>query len=664
MILGHIVVAAEGFGQLIKDIEYHFLCSAENRVRLVFFTTRKYGIWSNVVTMRRGEFEEGLVSGKIHVEGRCGYPYWLSDKKTIPYLESARVKKGKETILEKINRRYSCIAKLVENYRDVLSSDSPDDVINKHAAQNTPRQNSSRLRTWFYSYLVFGRDITVLRPQTKNIGRWDRCAYQGKKKLGGVSREGKHAGYNVNEDMKEKIQAGFIRHNSIKLTWSQVYTKVLTATFKCEIRTSSANRRFVIQPSGDPFPSYNQFLYWVRKLNNRDLLQESRIGKHALRSRSGSKGSFSQRLSNVYEKVEFDGYYINERLQGIVEGGSVESFCVVTAVCALSGAILGIGFSERKETQEAYNMALFSMAIRKSVYGQLIGLDIKDDEWPCIGLPPDFITDRGPGSSLRPEDNINWLTSLELTPSYSGQSKATVESSHRRNKKIPGPPRYHQSNLNFIEMVKREVLRAMLSNATSDASMRMTNEMLLEGFMPTPANIYNFYNQRGRTNAVEVPFEDIVPLFLTPHAVKVDREAVWFRELRYSCREFRDLGVFDRAARGGSFELSAYVMTMCVRYIWVELDGTIYKLRFEATVRQDVDASYISLDEALKLEDLKKAGKWVLSEQRPLIAAEFDQRFRNETGKEWHGSVAKPGRPRKDGASRRDEADYARFNKP
>ncbi|GAO91529.1 hypothetical protein PSA5_02450 [Pseudomonas syringae pv. actinidiae] len=99
-----------------------------------------------------------------------------------------------------------------------------------------------------------------------------------------------------------------------------------------------------------------------------------------------------------------------------------------------SGAVVALGFARGHETMEAYRMALFCMAIGKEKFAELFGGTLKAGDWSSVGLSKAFVFDRGPAAAMNCEDAIDWLSRLELTPTHSGQSKASVESSHPREK--------------------------------------------------------------------------------------------------------------------------------------------------------------------------------------------------------------------------------------
>lgn len=663
MMVGARIVAPDGFLGLEEGKVYHFLISDSdrNRVRLVLFSDENSDVSAELVTLTRIEFEDALEHGLLIGNGHEDYPPWLGPVQdySVPYLESLRCSK-KESYDQKVDRRYMAIAELVTRYREILASDSPNSIINAHAKTYRPQQNARRLRLWFYSYIVFGFNKWSLMPPLHRIGGWNREEHARPRKLGRPSPKGRKAGYPCNAEMKEKILSGFLKSKTSYGTQEKIYSDVLTKEFGCIVQIKGDTKTFS-HPEGKPFPSFPQFRYWVRKLVTPKALALELKGAHKARAQSGSVGSFAERLSNVNQRVEFDGYFISEKLSGLTEESAVDSFCVVRAVCGLSGAVVGIGFSEGKENMDAYKMALFSMAVDKVKFGELFGMEIKPGEWPSKGLSGGIVFDRGPGATYDCEPEINWLGSFELTPVFSGQSKATVESSHPRDKKSLDQPTYFHSKLNFVLMARREILQVLYDNHTSDASRRMEEEMSLIGFKPTPHNIWSYLDNRGRNSSIGMPFDVAVRTFLTAHPATIQKDAVYFYGRKYRSQALINTRIFDRVARNGTIQVSAFSLAMCVRHIWVEVEGLLHELDFVRTASTPEGSIDISLRDLKEIDEMRRAGAAALRYERPAIQQDYRDRFKKDTGEEWDGGKRKLGRPAKGGAALRDTADFNRF---
>lgn len=655
---GSAILAPYGFGPLSAGTTVYLLVSdgLRNRSRVVMFD--EDGKNAHLITFTRMEFEEGLKQGQLVEDfSHDWYAPWIPKRSRVnqQQLEQQRVN-PKESYDVKLNRRFAAIAGLVARGPGILTSDNLESVINRHANDQKPQQNSTRLRLWFLSYMIFGEDKRALMPNTHRIGKWDRSA-KTEKRLGRRGRHSPDGGYPVTAIMKDKILEGFRRYNATEKSERTIYRNVLVKIFGCRCRSESGKEAFY-HPDGLPYPSFDQFKNWVKIQTNPSALRKARLGKSRARSQSGYLGSFSEKLCNINQVVEFDGFYPSAKLLGLTEKTAQDAFCVVRGTCDYSGAVVALGFARGNETKEAYRMALFSMAIDKVRFAELFGLTLEPDYWTSHGLSKVLVFDRGPAAGMDIETAIDWLSRMELTPTHSGQSKATVESSHPRNRKNNDRPSHIQSGLNFVQAARAEILQVIKDNKTSDASGRMTEEDWLEGFSPTPHNIFKHYDSLGRNSAIGMPFETAVRTFLTPHNVTIRRDAVYLYGRKYNSASLIDTGVFDRVARSGVIQAQAYVLTMCVRHIWIELEGLLHELNFVLTAGIDPDSSDISLYDLRNINDARLNARATSRMENPAIVQGLNDWFEHEAGISAENLKRMPGStPKKDGASRRDEAD-------
>lgn len=662
---GSRIIAPDGFLNLSKGSIYHFLTSdgRRNRVRLVEFVESDKKISAHLVELSQIDYEDAVENGWVVEDGPAdSTPPWLIHRKgvSIAYLEEQRVSK-KTSYEQMVDQRVAAIAGLIVRRDEILASDAPAKIINAEANAQQPKQNAGRLRLWFYTYFVFGQNKWALLPPRCRSGKWDREGPGRTTKLGRPSRRGKRQGYRCNADMQQTLLKGFINHKSPSKTQGTIYREILTDNFGCvSVRKKNQPIEFR-HPQGKPFPSFPQFRYWISKLISPKELAIALKGTHGARVKAGSEGSFADSLINVNQRVEFDGYYISEKISGLTEGSAVESFCVVRAVCGLSGMVLGIGFSEGKESMEAYRMALYCMACDKVQYCEQFGIEISADDWPSIGLSGGMVLDRGPAAGYEGDVEIHWLKSVELTPIYSGQSKATVESSHPRDKKILGRPTYVHSKLDFVQMAKREIMRAIRNNHLSDASRRMDDDMYQAGIKPTPHDIFTYWSMRGRDSSIGMPFDKAVKEFLNSRPVVIRKDGVYFYGRKYRSRALIDTGIFDQIARDGVIKASAYALTMCVRHIWVEVKGVLYELDFVRTARTSWGTSDISLRDLQDIDELRRQSGTDFRDEQPAHEQHFDDLFKENTDEDWDAGERKFGRPSKGGAARRDTEDFNRL---
>jgi hypothetical protein len=665
MRVGSRIIAPDGFLDLCKGVTYYFLINdgRRNRVRLVEFSETGRKIRADLVELSQFAFEEALENGWIVEDGSANStPPWLSLQEgvSIAYLEERRVSK-KESYEEKVNNRFAAISGLVARRDEILASENPAALINAEAKAQLPEQNAGRLRLWFYTYVVFGTSKWALLPPLIRIGRWDRGGPGQKTKLGRPSRKGKRQGHRCDSGMQQALLKGFLRHKSAHKTQNTIYRNILTKDFGCIAVNKKGRPAEFIHPQGKPFPSFPQFRYWISKLINPRERAIALKGEYGARAQAGWEGSFADKVINVYQHVEFDGYYISEKLSGLTEDSVVDGFCVVRAVCKLSGMVLGIGFAEGKENMAAYRMALYCMACDKVQFCGQFGLEIRHDEWPSFGLSGGMVLDRGPAAGYEDEAEVHWLKSVDLTPIYSGQSKATVEASHPRDKRIKGRPTYFHSKLDFVLMARREIYRAIRDNHASSKSLSMDEELVKNRVKPTPLDAFVFWSGRGRDSSYEVPFDTTVREFLDQRPAAIRKDGVYFYGRKYRSRALTETGIFDLVARRGVIDTSVYTLTMCVRHIWIEVKGVLYELDFVRTARTSLGTIDISLRDLQEIDQLRREGAGELRDEIPALDQHFDDRFKQDTGQEGDAGERRFGRPSKGGAARRDADDFNRF---
>lgn len=663
MMMGSRIIAPEGYSCLKKGDVYYFLNSdgLNNRVRLVLFSIGNE-LNAHLITLGRIEFEHALEEGLVFEDGLDKYPPWLSRIQGISILElEARRKSAKQTYDQMVNHRYLAIAGLVECTSEVLAASKPGKKIAEHASTQPKKQHPTRLSAWFYTYIIFGRNKWSLLPRSINNGYWDRTAEAHKEKLGRPSRKGRKFGFHADRDMRDKILEGFLEKKSMHKNQNDIYREVLVEFFGCVSVRKGKNSFEFIHPEGAPFPTFRQFWYAIKKQVPARELNLALKGRHELRKISGSVGEFAELISNVNQVVEFDGYYISENPAGMIEGSAQTTYCVLRGTCLLSGAVTAIGFAYGKETMEAYRMALFCMAINKVKFFELFGCVLDPEEWPCEGLSADMVFDRGPGANFDCLPEINWLGVLETTPTFSGQSKATVESSHPRDKHPEGPPSFFHSDKNFIALARREIWQVVMDNASSHAKGRMNDDMILSRVAPSPRGVWGYWDSLGRNSSVSMEFETAVRTFLTPIPVMIAEDAVWLHKRKYRSKALIDTGVFDRVARRGKIQATAYVLTMCVRHIWVEVEGVLYELDVVRSVKTVEGTRDLTLTELSELAQMWRDSEAEFQESVPAIQHYYRDQHEQATGDSWSGGTRKRGRAPKNAAARRDSADTAGF---
>lgn len=664
MLIGVQVFAPNGFKALAKGVTYYFLFNNPHtfQVLLVRFRWEERGRpCAFIISVPRSDFECGLAEGAVVVSNiQSELPPWLESLggKNLAAIDAQRLKAAKSHY-ERVESRLLLITPALDNLEAILAADDVEAEINVYARRASPRQNESRFRLWFLTYLCFGRNIWTLQPPFHLAGHWDRAKH-GRGKQGAPSKAfGKGYGHRMTPEMGELCVKGYVTFMSPGVSMNAIYANSMTKVFGCKPISGSTGMLEFFHPQGKAFPSGRQFRYHVGKVLGIENVQKNRVGSARHRSRlAPSKGRFSADVSNLMEKVEADGYFTAERPKGYLEGSVLPPLCVIVARDMLSGNKLGIGFSFGKETGTAYRMMLFCMAVPKEYFCCLWGIELEPEEWSNEGIPPHLKVDRGPGSSQRLIQVKESRPKIRnMTQSWSAQSKATVESSHPRDVHFEGEPTYFASRLTPVELAKREIYGLIRYNHTADMSARLVMDRQLEFVPPTPHALWGHYAKRLRTSGLPMSIDDAVRAFLTPVMMKAQKDGIYLDGRRYDSSALRECGLLNRIAREnlGPVAVQGHILDLCIRHVWVEVDHQILLLDAQLPIREDEELLFVSLAELSQWNEARAKVNSAFTVHKAAAAAGYIERFEEDTGARWNAGSRRSGTLKKGGVARQEE---------
>lgn len=679
--------APEGFDVLRKGVVYHLLRSdaVRERVLLLEFRSKPTGCKgktqvqdagsssgraeasasiTSVETgspdafrpvlhyLSRHRFEQGLSDGLIApCESQEELPPWFTGLSINELRHYAQPRAGrKKSHEERIDRILLHLWPLVNNLDQVLAAESPDAVINVHARACCPVQHETRLRTAFYAYVCFGFSRWALHYAVHYIGRWERMGRE--RKFGRPSRiHGAYHGYGTNDpEMIERILEGYRRFAGAGQHLSRIYRRTLTKVFGCVTQTDPSGRKTFVHPAGRPFPSLGQFAYRVAQEFKLEDRQIHKYGHARVRnSLTHSQGRFAESVGNLMERTEQDAYCCDQVSIGYLPGSHLPALWVVRIRCIASGMIVGIGFSIGSELAAAYRMALFCAAIDKVQFASLFGLHLEQEDWPCIGISPYVINDRGPGSTAKadPANPLFMPVIKEGAPSYSGQSKASVETLHPKAVKLEGKPHYKETRLSIPQLATQEIQRVVAANQCTDVLDRLNNEALTDRVFPTPAALWRYLDRRGRNHAITMRFEEAVRAYLDQIELTVRDDAVYFKDARFESDALKLSGALQKAHDLGRYTLRGYMMNACVRHLWVEIGTELVQVDAMLGIRDGQEQLYISVVEIEQLQQIRRDAKLELKTHRQAALSENEEKFQASTGQDFDQATLKSGRSRR-----------------
>ncbi len=686
--MGTQLEAPEGFGPLEKGVTYHFLRSSPKacRVLLIHFAIRpaKEAIHKSaqrpkkmvtptplpvLTALERGEFETAILSKQIrHCEVQNTMPPWLLglEGKNLLQLDGLRSKYVK-THADRVEEKVDYIYPLVREFDDILEAADPDFVLNMRARSCVPKQNETRLRLWFYTYMLFGMNRQALHYPTHRIGRWSRDTNTPQCKQGRPHKYlGKQHGFNTSKEMKEKIHRGWRRETGLGIQMTDIYIKVMKKDFGCstrQITEGSQKRKVLWHPDGKPFPSTGAFVYHVLKEFGSDAVQLAMYGYVRVRSKLlPSIGPFTEYVWQLMQVTERDAYSVGDLARGLIEGNPLPPLYVVRLRDTASGLITGIGFSQGGERASAYRMALFCEAIPKSKFCELFGLAMEEWRWPSHGNSPRNIQDRGAGCTEDAFSRIVYYEPVvkESPPSHAGQSKAVIESTNPKTKTNDEAPGYFASSMRTFELVRREIFRVWKDNDTFHVRSRIPPDLADKVSRPTPLGVWVALDELGRNDAVEMTFEDAVRAYLSKAKATLSSDGVAFHGMHYRSDALDAVNGRRMVSGKQTIDVEVYVLDACVRHIWIDLHAQLIELDLQVAIPVGNEVLYMSLEELKQFEVFVDRQDSFHDEHRTAVTMEIYELFKQATGLDWDAGARKSGQPKRGGPAAMREAAEAK----
>lgn len=302
-------------------------------------------------------------------------------------------------------------------------------------------------------------------------------------------------------------------------------------------------------------PSYHQFYYWFKKLEDpkkdiqfRKSAKEYELKHRPLLSNSkvetngpGTRFQIDATIADIYLVSSFD---VNR-----IIGRPV----IYAIVDVYSRIITGIYVGLEGPSWLGAMMALDNMVADKVAFCEQYGIDIAEEQWPTYHLPEIIIADRGEFEGYAVGGIINNLNiKIENTTAYRGDLKGIVERKFRTingkmKQKAPGAiqKEYRErgdrdyrldATLNLKEFTALIITLVLQHNHKIIDKYPVEKEMITDGIVPTPVNLWNWgiQNRKGRLRTVD---RDILRLNVLPRGrATISRAGIKFKNLLYGSK--------------------------------------------------------------------------------------------------------------------------------
>ncbi len=482
--------------------------------------------------------------------------------------------------LDCVERRLNVIRPVLDGLGDLLKHSNPDRSIREKFKQCSPAVHPSRAVLWLLRYLAAGRDDAALswgigsaedamsRPvpdaATRKRGRKGLAQY--------VDRSSTTA------DVIRMVD-GYLRHRQVVEPLSSIHALVLANEFGVRTRQNADGTLELYHPDAQPFPTFDTWCYHVRKALGRDCINEFKLGGSTLRDKAPfNLGSAAASALNLMQRVQADAQVIEARAHHLDGQGDAPALWIVRRVDVSTSLVTGVGFAVGAESNEAYIVAEFSEAIPKSLFCALVGVECSDDDWPSFGCAMTADTDRGPGAARMDDVGAKGRPSSRgMAPTYSGQSKATVESAHRRTARRSGKPMSWRFDSNILDLMRKEVVDTIRHNRGADVSRNTPLDIARTLTAATPIELAKEYARRGRVAGIPVTVEDAVRRILPRATARIDPDGVHLDHFVYRSESFARALLAQRPRRPCT-RIDIWYVPGLPKSIWAECAGELFQL--------------------------------------------------------------------------------------
>lgn len=524
--------------------------------------------------------------------------------------------------------------------------------------------NYSTIKNTLIKFWQGGSVKNALIPNYYKSGAKGKEKRVSKLKRGRPRKTGSKQGINVDEQIKKifKVTLNRYYYSAKQISLKTCYEFMLKDFFTIE----TINHKGINVPVlHDQIPSYTQFLYWFKKMNN---------PKKEVATRHGSRIYYQKHRpiigSSTYEaelgpavlwqtdSTPLDIHLVSDMNRNILVGKPLLHLVVDVY------SHLIVGFSLSFESLNSYSgamMALFNSMTPKKEFCKKYGIDIEDD-WNVACVPQKIFTDKGELNGKHIENAIENLgISIQNAPSYRADLKGVIESALKQlqsrvtphvdgainnGKRIRERGEFDtrlKANLSICEVMALLIKCIVFyNNHHVLQDYVLTEEMVEEGVEKIPRKIWEFGLNNKKGQLRKLP-EDFIRMCLLPNDIAtVKATGVSFKKMLYTSGYSLQQNWFQNARMKGSSRIKIWYDPRDLSAIYVKNDEgngfhqlnlvehlSKYKIKsleeIEQIIKYEQSADSISkekeLQEKMKLfDDIEK----IVEEGRQKTEAERD----------------------------------------
>ncbi|MEC1722655.1 Mu transposase C-terminal domain-containing protein [Schinkia azotoformans] len=409
-------------------------------------------------------------------------------------------------------------------------------------------------------YWQRGMNKNAMLPDYANSGGRGKTKTLTKEKVGRPRRvtvSGEYqTGINITDELKLQFELAINKYYRTTNNYSlkDVYHFILRDFYSDRYKENGEMKYRVWE--ADRIPSYNQFYYWFKKQEDpkKDIQFRKSAKEYELKHRPILSDSKSE-TNGPGTRFQIDATIADIYLVSSFDVNRVIGRPVIYAVIDVySRIITGIYVGLEGPSWIGAMMALDNMVVDKVEFCRDYGIEITEEQWPTHHLPEIIIADRGEFEGYSVENLINNLNiKIENTTAYRGDLKGIVERKFRTlngkiKQKAPGAiqKEYRErgdrdyrldATLNLKEFTALIITLVLHHNHKIIEKYPMEKEMIVDGVVPTPVNVWNWgiKNRKGRLRTVD---RNILRLNVLPRGkATISRAGIKFKNLLYGSRK-------------------------------------------------------------------------------------------------------------------------------
>ncbi|UOQ84651.1 Mu transposase C-terminal domain-containing protein [Gracilibacillus salinarum] len=464
--------------------------------------------------------------------------------------------------------------------------------------------NYSTVKSYLVRYWKGGKIRNGLLPAFNLCGSKGKDRKEGDKKRGRPRKIGSRQGINIDDKVKRYFKTGLNRYyyngrqNSLKVTYELILKDFFTET-KVDINGNEVP--VIKEPSS--IPTYPQFFYWFKKLNN---------PKKELINRKGARNYFQNHRAIIgnstqdaglgpgtlwqIDSTQFDIYLVSSVDRNLIVGRPT----LICVIDVFSRMIVGVNVTfESFNSYTGTMVALANSMLPKSDFCKQFGITLDKDEWDVACVPQRIFADRGELNGKQIEDAIGGLgISIQNTPPYRADYKGIIEQAFAQlNIKVKpfadgvvkngkntierGDEDYRlKANLTIDEFTRIVIKCVLFHNNHHVLSEYVLDEMMIsEEVEKIPVKIWDYgvNNMKGQLRVLP---EQTVKMHLLPTDIgTITSRGVRFKKMLYASDYSLKNNWFQSARINGSKKIKIWYDPRDLSYVYtINEDGEFHKL--------------------------------------------------------------------------------------